>query len=462
MFVEGMHCSSCEVLIERKLLGHEEIKAADVSLNLGRVDIVYKNGKKLDTDKLNQEFKELGYSFSSKKFKYTNSPLFSFKGNGSLQVNQTKLSRVFTSILLFVALIALFFIFENLQLGKYVSLDSTSALPAFFMLGLVASVSSCAALIGGLLLSMTKQWNELYITENQKVKAIPHLLFHSGRIVSFFMLGGVLGLIGEAVSFSSTSSFAILTIIVSLVMLLLGLQMLGVSWARRFSFSAPRFLSGFAADESNFKGKYMPFLTGVMTFFLPCGFTLIAQTIALTTGSFLQGALVMLFFALGTLPMLALISAGGLVFNKKPHLTATFNLVAGFVIVFFVIYNINGQLNVLGAPSLSDIRFDAPVVEAPEAETDDTGSQIIPLTAKGFQYIPTGATTVKSGVTTKLIVDNQGIEGCGSFLTARGLINKYVALKKGVNEIDLGKPAKGIYKITCSMGMVPPVIVNVI
>ena len=84
------------------------------------------------------------------------------------------------------------------------------------------------------------------------------------------------------------------------------------------------------------------------------------------------------------------------------------------------------------------------------------------ITAKGFEYIPTSSMTITAGVPTKLIVDNQGIQGCGAFMAANGLIENFVSLDRGINEINLGNPQKGTYKLTCSMGMVRPVTINVV
>lgn len=463
LFVDGMHCASCEILIEKKLLDEDSIELVDASLSENKVRIVHEPGMLPSLNKINGLVNDLGYKFSKKKIKKDNTPAFQLK-NGQLSINPTKAKALFRTILLVISFLIAFFVFENMQLGQYVSVDENSALPAFFALGLVAGLSSCAALIGGLLLSMIKQWNEIYIaTDNTNDKAKPHILFHVGRLISFALFGGVLGLLGETVSLSDPVVFAILTVLVSLMMLVLALQMLGVEWAQKFKFTMPKSVTKFAANEDNFQGKYMPFLVGAFTFILPCGFTLIAQTIALTSGSFITGALIMLFFALGTLPTLVAISLSGLKFNSKPHLTAKFNIVAGLLIVFFALYNINGQLNVLGLPSLSDISLGGgqEVVEG-TVEVNAKGQQVLNVTAKGFEYIPTSSMQIKAGVPTKLIVDNQGIQGCGSFMAANGLINGYVALKAGVNEIDLGKPQAGVYKLTCTMGMVRPITIEVI
>jgi sulfite exporter TauE/SafE len=44
------------------------------------------------------------------------------------------------------------------------------------------------------------------------------------------------------------------------------------------------------------------FISGALTFFVPCGFTFAMQLYAMQTGSFWMGAVVMLLFAGGTLP----------------------------------------------------------------------------------------------------------------------------------------------------------------
>lgn len=463
LYVDGMHCASCEILIEKKLLKQKGIESVDASLKGNRVEINYLGEQAPDAKSLNKDFSKFGYHFSTKKIKHENSPLIQFK-NGKMLLNKSKAKYTLKIGAVFVSLLIAFVIFEKLQLGQHVNVNANSSLFGFFLLGLVAGLSSCAALIGGLLLSMIKQWNEIYIASDSNfVKAQPHIMFHVGRLISFFVLGGVLGLIGSALTLDNTTIFSILTIVVSVVMLVLALQMLGVGWAQRLKFTAPKSFTRYVAEESNFRGRYMPFSVGALTFFLPCGFTLIAQTVALTSGSPIKGALIMLAFALGTLPILLGISFGGLAFNSRPSLTAKFNIIAGLLIIFFVIYNINGQLNVLGLPSFSDINLSSPQTEpADTAIVDENGVQNLKFVAKGFEYIPQGSTTIKADTETTLVVDNQGIQGCGTFMAARGLIDGYIPLKAGMNTVDLGKPAKGVYKLTCSMGMVPPVTITVI
>ncbi|MCB9790445.1 sulfite exporter TauE/SafE family protein [Candidatus Nomurabacteria bacterium] len=460
LFVEGMHCPSCELLIEKRLLEMKTVEYADASLNKSCVTLRYTDGVKPSLSKINKIFEDVGYRFADKKFKHEeDSPAIRIK-NGALEVNPDKLKKTISIFLVSISFLVLFAVVEKLQLGRYVSVDSSSSLFAFAALGLVAGTSSCAALVGGILLSMVKGWNEQYIGESDIHKAKPHFMFHLGRIFSYTLLGGVLGLLGDAVSLNNVTIYAILTISVSLIMLILAMQMLGVSWAQKFRISLPKSFSRLA-DKNN-SAHRLPFVIGASTFFLPCGFTLIAQGVALTTGSFWQGALVMLVFALGTLPTLLFISFTGVRFNRKPHLTAKFNQIAGLIIIFFALYNINAQLNLLGIKSLSDLNLggERTSVTKETVVLDSDGQQRIQITAEGFSYIPTSGTVLKAGVPAVIEVDNKGIQGCGSFMAARGLFDGWFELKPGINEISF-TPRAGTYKLTCTMGMVRPVTIIV-
>jgi len=64
----------------------------------------------------------------------------------------------------------------------------------------------------------------------------------------------------------------------------------------------------------------------------------------------------MLFFAIGTLPVLLVIGFSSVKFTKKPHTANRFLKIAGVLVLFFAVFNINSQLNVLGWKSLSDIK----------------------------------------------------------------------------------------------------------
>ncbi len=454
LFIKGMHCSSCEILIEKKLLKQPGVKAVDASLNSGTATVYFDSLPELK--QINAAFAADGYQFSLKRFPGVKQPpLLNFTG-GKLEINPDKLNALLRWAGLSLLILFAFFLVDKSKLAASISVNSSSSLPVFFLFGLVAGSSTCAALIGGLLLSLGKKWNEQYISEtSDAAKATPYLLFNLGRLVSFFVLGGVLGTIGRAIQINSSIT-ALLIIVISLAMTILGLQMLEVKWAYRFNFTVPKFLSRKAASTDERQSRFMPLLTGMATFFLPCGFTLVAQGIAVTSGSFMNGALIMGAFALGTLPVLAAISWSNIRFNKRPHFTAQFNKIAGLIVVFFALYNINAQMNVLGVASLSDINFNNPApvaaenVKLPEIVNNE---QILKMSANALGYTPS-ILTVRAGIPVRWEIEDTGTAGCTTTFVAPGLINGVYTFHRGQNVLAFTAPKAGTYKFSCAMGMV--------
>ena len=436
LYIEGMHCPACEILMEKELLKISGVEYADVSLGDHSAVIYFQSGTKINLKKINSRIRKLNY-------KLLNEP----------SNEKTKLP-VFKSLTIAILLLVIFMLFEQLKLGKYVNFDSNIGFYSAFILGLVASVSSCAALIGGVLLSLSKHWKQNPIRS--------HVGFHLSRVVAFFVFGGMLGALGSFIKFDGIFISSLLVILVSLVMLVIAFQMLEFQFAQKIRLALPKSLSSKIAEKSD--SGSASYVVGALTFFLPCGFTLIAQGAALASGSFSAGAGIMLAFAYGTLPALVILSLSSVKFGQKPHWNLGFNQVVGFILIFFAFYNVNSQLNVLGLPSLSDIDV-TPKTSISEVEFNSSyqvseGDQVIRLVAKDFDYFLVGESRFQAGVPTKLVVDNQGAYGCAVALSVFGLTDNFTILERGENVIDLGAPGNGNYKITCSMGMVRPVTVS--
>ena len=149
------------------------------------------------------------------------------------------------------------------------------------------------AVVGGLVLSMSAT----FAKEGDKVK--PQVLFHSGRIISFFIFGGIIGMLGSAFTLNTSATF-IMGLIIAIVMFVLGINLLDVfPWAKKLQPSMPKFLSKHALNVSKFNHTLTPLLVGVATFFLPCGFTQSMQIVTLSTGNFLIGGFTMLAIVTG-------------------------------------------------------------------------------------------------------------------------------------------------------------------
>jgi sulfite exporter TauE/SafE len=237
--------------------------------------------------------------------------------------------------------IALFIVLQKLGIVNLVTTSEVGYGTAF-VIGFIASVSTCMAVVGGLVLSMSAS----FAKENDKVR--PQVLFHVGRLVSFFILGGLIGALGSAFQLGFTGTL-ILSGVVSIVLLILGINLLDMfPWAKRLQPTIPRFIGKRVHGLKNMNHTLTPLLVGVATFFLPCGFTQSMQIYALTTGSFLTGALIMGAFALGTLPVLALLSFSSLGIHKKAQ-SGVFFKTAGLVVIFFGIFNLINALVAAGS-----------------------------------------------------------------------------------------------------------------
>jgi len=443
--VKGMHCASCEILIEKKLLELNNIKSVESSANKGEVLIEYER-ESPSVEELNKIFKKENYIFSNKKIEIPNG------------LNRKEFLTTFgiglIIILVFLGLI-------KLGLSGLINVTSSSSLITFFIFGLLAGISTCAALIGGLILSMSKQWLELYPGDESIFRKLqPHLMFNAGRILSYAVLGAILGAVGNRLQFSLKLT-SILVIAVSVMMIFLALQMLGLKAFRRFQFTMPKFITRHIADESNFKGRYTPFLMGAFTFFLPCGFTITAQGLALISGSPIQGGLIMLLFALGTLPMLLAIGISSVSFSKRPHLSFRFLKVAGFLVLFFALYNINSQFNVLGLSSFNDVGNK--IIQPPNVKEEGftpivNGKQILKMEASSSGYSP-NYFKVKAGILVRWEIKDIGTSGCTNAVISRSLFDGPINLTPGQTSIKEFTPIKpGKYKFSCWMGMVSGLI----
>jgi sulfite exporter TauE/SafE len=229
----------------------------------------------------------------------------------------------------------------NVKILPLVVNTGTVSYGTAFVIGIIASLSTCMAVVGGLVLSMSAT----FAREGDRVK--PQIIFHIGRLISFFVLGGVIGALGAAFTLNATATFA-LSLLIGLVMLVLGINLLDVfHWSKKLQPSMPKFLAKRAFSASKLNHSLTPFLVGIATFFLPCGFTQAMQIYTLGTGSFLNGALTMGSFALGTLPVLGLVSFSSFSIKNGKY-AGVFFKTAGLIVILFALFNLMNSLVAIG------------------------------------------------------------------------------------------------------------------
>lgn len=445
-FVKGMHCASCEILIEKKLLKFPEVKSVDASTNKGEVIIEYQ-GNRPNPHRLNKIFDEEHYAFFDKS-----------KGIASPQAprndeNKNRANPTLVAFNIAIFVIIGFLILDKMGIANFLAVGTKSSLLTFFGFGLLAGLSSCAALVGGIVLSMSKQWQSLYGEADSTSKKLqPHIMFNAGRLISYIVLGGILGIIGSRLQISPQIT-GFLVVAISFLMIALGLQMLGVKAFRKFQLTMPKAFTRYAADEKNFQGKQMPFVMGALTFFLPCGFTITAQSLALLSGSPITGAMIMGAFALGTIPSLLFIGLSSVKFSSKPHLAERFAKVAGFLVLFFALYNISNQATVLGFKGFGNFLARQTQTQTALAQVVD-GKQVIQMTASGSGDDP-NYFKVRAGVPVRWEITGGSSTGCNGAIIANGLYDGAIDIIPGQVTIKEFTPQNpGRYTFSCTMGMI--------
>lgn len=329
--VTGTHCASCKILIEDILGEQDFIKNSKVDLKRETLEVDTDsnlNSEEL-ADVLTEKLKKNGYTVSVDRF----DKLTTRKSNGSLPAQA---GVIWKAIPIGLVFLIFFFLLQKSGILNF-GIGGKATPVTSFIIGLIASVSSCLAIVGGLVLSLSAKISEDNISDKKNI-----ILFHVGRIGGFALLGGLLGILGQTIGINFTFT-AILGLFAALIMLYLGLNLTGVITRNKATLP-----SGIFKFFRRIEHKTItPLAIGFGTFFLPCGFTQSMQVVALSSGSFTTGALIMFAFALGTFPVLALLSFGSASLAHSKHASLFFKS-AGVVVIGLGLFALLAGLAGLG------------------------------------------------------------------------------------------------------------------
>jgi len=446
-----MHCKSCEVMTEKKLLSISGVKKVNVNHKSGTAHISY-DTKSLDMSAVENALKSAGYSLGAQNISSGDKLKKSwFSHNG---MDYAELVASASIVLLLYAGLSTTGLLDVAVRG-----GGKLTLPTVLLIGLTAGISSCMALVGGLVLGLSAEHAVAHPTATPLQNFRPHLYFNLGRIISYTLLGGLMGYLGSVFSLSQTW-LGIITVIVGVLMLILGLSLIGIF---------PKISGGIAFMPKQI-GRWLglhrdgreyshsgSLLLGASTFFLPCGFTQAMQLYAVSTGSFLQGALVMGTFALGTLPMLH--GIGWLSSYVKGIIGRYFFKIAGLAVIIFAFLNITNGL------AQNGISIPVPKIEWSNSigggSTSATSAEIITENGKQIQilrmsqeragYVPNNL-TVKKGIPVRWIINGTFPYSCAASFVVPSL-NVQGLLQEGENALEFTPDKIGDIPFMCSMGM---------
>lgn len=437
--VRGMHCHSCEMLIEAELSKIPEVKKSEVRWKNSLAEIYY-DSQKPNEHEIEDAIRQAGYAIGADEKKY----LFSQNPSDYKDLG-----------IAFLFLVGIYLTLKNfglLNLNLGGSVADPSSLPVVLLIGLTAGLSTCMALVGGLILGLSTRHAEKHPEATTAQKFRPHLFFNAGRITSYAILGGVLGSLGSVFQLSN-SVLGALMLAVGFVMLVMGLQITEMfPLLNKIKFTLPKSVSHFLGiknhqEEYSHKGS---FVLGALTFFLPCGFTQAMQLYAMSTGSFVSGALIMGTFALGTAP--GLLGIGGITSVVKGIFAKRFFKFAGLVVVIFALFNISNGYNLTGWQAGAALKNDQTITLASDPNvTLENGTQIVRMKETSRGYEP-NEFTIQKNIPVKWIVTAEAPYSCASSLTVSKLgIRKN--LQAGESIIEFTPKETGRIPFSCSMGM---------
>jgi cation transport ATPase len=185
--VSGMHCNACVLMTESELGDLPHVTKVTSSLKNNSVEVTGDFGNKTPeqiANSLSAVLKKHGYSLSTEK-----------------QKKVKNWSDFKMAIPIAVAFAILFVLLQKTGLVNLVGAGNVTYGTAF-VVGIIASLSTCMAVVGGLVLSMSATFANQENSKRDKVTI--QLMLHGGRIISFFVLGGVIGAIGSAFTLSTS------------------------------------------------------------------------------------------------------------------------------------------------------------------------------------------------------------------------------------------------------------------
>lgn len=420
LYIKGMHCPSCEILITDKFKEMSNVTIIKSSFIKQEAEVYFSGN--LDQDIINKKIQPFGYEIGVRQNDHED--------------QEPMDKKIFESLLIAVSLGLIYLIAKEINIIPNVDIAGNLNLLTVLFLGLVASVSTCMATSGALFLS----------TVGNKTNSLKQAVaFSAGRIISYAIFGFIAGLVGSVI-ITNFKFGSVLTLLAAVFMILLGLDMLKIL---SFASIIPYGISSnvFRKLEHNLiKDPHKSaFFLGALTYFLPCGFTQATQVYALGLASPIQSALTMGIFALGTAP--AILFIGSLRGLLKNTVYQYFMKVVAVGVLILGLYYASNFLSIYGIgvsnrSNGANKTYESNVVD---------GQQIINMDVVSGGYSPSQF-TIKKGIPVRWVINGKNVFGCQGYFIVPGL-NISRSLNEGRNIIEFTPTQTGIINFSCGMGM---------
>ena len=467
LYIDGMTCINCQKKIENCLRKRVEIKEAAVYYETGMAEILY-DANKITLQEIIRIINDLGYDAKS-------------EANSRRDV-VLRAVRELAVILVVFLLLQHFGILNRLAPDSLA--DASMSYGMLFVIGLITSVH-CIAMCGGINLSQTLQRE---VSKDISRKMFQNtLMYNMGRVVSYTVIGGVLGAVGGLAGIgdglqSSSLLQGSLKLFAGIIMIIMGVNMLGIfqglrgclkNHSSRLHKTRKRHIKGLIHlhlqiqapflhkklipffHEKISGGRNTPFIIGLCNGFMPCGPLQSMQIVALASGNVFTGAFSMFCFSLGTVPLM--LGFGSVVSALGKHFTRQVLRVGAMLVV------VMGLSMMMQGTSLSGLDTKvASIFSTKEDSQMQADNANIAVEKNGVQYVSSTLEsgqypdiTVKAGEPVEWTINasEKNINGCNYKILLQDF-NQEHTFESGKNVIKFTPEKAGTYTYSCWMGMI--------
>ncbi len=431
---KGMHCISCETLIEKAVNGIDGVKNTKVDYATEICEVSF------DPDKVNivEIFKVIegkGYDCS----------LIEDKKSNCYNINVKSIGIIFGIIGILVIGYFIFRLADGIALPE---ISQNMSYGLLFIVGLLTGFH-CVSMCGGFVVSYTTK----HAQEGTKAHK-SHFMYGLGKTISYTVIGAAFGLLGSIIIFTPLMR-GVAGVIAGLFLIIFGLNMLNVfPWLRKIRIKTPEFVSKFVGKETRKHSN--PLIIGLLNgLMIACGPLQAIYIMAAGTGSMIEGAKLLFVFALGTLPvMLGFGFVTSFISKKATHKILK---ASGAIVIVLGLVMLNRGLVLTGSGFDASTLFNSVSGNQEDITGNvvaiENGYQIIRMEVNRYGWEP-DKFVLKEDVPVKWIINGKEINGCNNAIQVPKLGLNF-DIKRGEQIIEFTPDKEGVIPWSCWMGMIP-------
>ena len=280
-----------------------------------------------------------------------------------------------------------------------------------------------------------------------------HLQYAIGKTFSYSLIGALLGAFGSVIAFTPQTQ-GLVGVAAGVFLLLFGLHMLNAfSALSHFQLKPPPFAMRLLGRQ--YRKHRSPLVIGMLNgLMIICGPLQAMYVMAAGSGDWAEGGRIMLFFGLGTLPML--MGFGFLTSQVSANVTPKLLKASGVIVIVLGAIMLNRGMALAGSGwdfntlvARASTAFSPSGATTPSCELEQT----IRMEIRSGQFFP-NQFVIRKGVPVKWIIDGKELNACNKSLVVPDYGLKF-DVHTGLQTIEFTPKDTGVIAWSCWMGMMP-------